>query len=169
MSKQDRQGVRTARDLERKYDFRKLTGGGAFTGAVPESISQLTQTLSQFITQTNVRFEEVESREGNAVMWVYNGIPTLLNKPAVDWTDDETKEQHIGDTYVDLDTGISYRFVFSEEAYEWEKIADDNYAIATNDKAGVVKGGDTVGVKEDGTLYIEFLTDEDIDRICTWE
>lgn len=27
MSKQDRQGVRTARDLERKYDFKKLKRG----------------------------------------------------------------------------------------------------------------------------------------------
>lgn len=48
MKKQDRQGVRTAADLERKYDFGALGFGGS-----SEQVRQLTQTLSQFMASTN--------------------------------------------------------------------------------------------------------------------
>lgn len=59
MSKQDRQGVRTASDLERKYDFALLskeTGVGD-TGR----ISQVEQMVSQYIATTNGRLEEIST------------------------------------------------------------------------------------------------------------
>lgn len=57
MSKQDRQGVRTARDIEAKYDLSKLKkpqGGGS----KDIHVQQLTQALNQFMAETNTKFDE---------------------------------------------------------------------------------------------------------------
>lgn len=51
MSKQDRQGVRTATDLERKYDFGLL--GKTAGGVDDQKLAQLTQTVTQYMTETN--------------------------------------------------------------------------------------------------------------------
>lgn len=40
--------------------------------------------------------------DGVVDSWFFEGKPTLNNKPAVDWLSDETKKQHIGDTYTDI-------------------------------------------------------------------
>ena len=40
--------------------------------------------------------------DGVVDSWFFEGKPTLNNKPAVDWLSDETKRQHIGDTYTDI-------------------------------------------------------------------
>lgn len=58
MSKQDRQGVRTAADLERKYDFGSFGKGG---GGDSEQTSKLSQLLSQFMTATNKKIGEIEN------------------------------------------------------------------------------------------------------------
>lgn len=57
MSKQDRQGVRTAQDLERKYDFSLLGKGGN----QDLRISQLMQSLAQF----EKKFTNIESKLDN--------------------------------------------------------------------------------------------------------
>ncbi len=63
MSKQDRQGVRTARDIEAKYDLRG--GRNSPGGGVDETrFQQLNQTVEQFIANTNAKFEEIEIPEG---------------------------------------------------------------------------------------------------------
>lgn len=62
MSKQDRQAVRTAADIERKYNLGKLkTSQGSAASEV--DISNLIQTLNQFMANTNAKFEEIENTE----------------------------------------------------------------------------------------------------------
>lgn len=58
MKKQDRQGVRTAADLERKYDFRSMGGAGS-----SEQVSQLNQTLSQYMSKTNATINEMQAKD----------------------------------------------------------------------------------------------------------
>lgn len=53
MSKQDRQGVRTPADLERKYDL-----DAANNAASSEQLSQLNQQMSQFIEDTDAKFKK---------------------------------------------------------------------------------------------------------------
>lgn len=60
MSKQDRQGVRTATDLERKYDFGQLDAAQVSLATLQLSISQLSQSLSQYIVTTNAKIAELE-------------------------------------------------------------------------------------------------------------
>lgn len=60
MSKQDRQGVRTATDLERKYDFGQLDAAQLSLATLQLSISQLSQSLSQYIVKTDAKIAELE-------------------------------------------------------------------------------------------------------------
>ena len=60
MSKQDRQAVRTATDIERKYDLGKLKTSQGSAGS-ELAISNLTQSLNQFKADTNARLEEIKN------------------------------------------------------------------------------------------------------------
>lgn len=61
MSKQDRQGVRKASDIEQKYDLSKLNNLDEYKNRENEQISKLTQALSQFIVETNNKIYPVGS------------------------------------------------------------------------------------------------------------
>ena len=50
------------------------------------------------------------------------GVPTLTNEPAVEWTTDNLKRQHLRDVYYDTDSGKSYRWCLSTE----EALQDEN-------------------------------------------
>ena len=68
MSKQDRQGVRTAPDLERKYDLGNLANQAKNSGYSSEKLSQITQELSQLnveVARLNVEIEELSQASGN--------------------------------------------------------------------------------------------------------
>lgn len=118
MSKQDRQGVRKASDLERKYDFSLIAGKGSSSAS--EKLNNLTQSFAQFVAATNGRLEELES---NATTWFYSGTPSLDNHPAVGWESDEVRDTHVGDMYYDEDTTCTYLFKRTETEeevkYEW--------------------------------------------------
>lgn len=115
MSKQDRQGVRTPSDLERKYDFGQLSGNNSHK-AQSEKINQLTQLLSQFMAETTAKLAELDK---SSTTWFYSGAPTLENLPAVEWTTDALKEKHIGDFYYDEDGSGLYLFKRTEDSYAW--------------------------------------------------
>lgn len=64
MSKQDRQAVRTARDIETKYDLGRLkTASGSAAQEI--QISNLTQTMNQYMADTNAKIEEIEETQTN--------------------------------------------------------------------------------------------------------
>lgn len=129
MSKQDRQGVRNASDLERKYDFSLISGDGKGYSRQAEQINNLTQAFAQFVALTNGRLAELE---GNTKTWFFKGVPTLENEPAVDWDTEEKKEEHIGDMYFDEDDSCTYLFKRTETGegeektveYEWVAMFD---------------------------------------------
>ena len=63
MSKQDRQGVRTASDLERKYNFGLISGKGSKSnGSLEEQLNRLNQSFAQFAALTMGRFKELENK-----------------------------------------------------------------------------------------------------------
>lgn len=71
-----------------------------------------------------------EQIDEKIITWYLSGEPTLANKPAVDWTDNSTKEKHIGDLYYDLDTGKAYIFEKYNNTYSWNGVSDEDIAIA---------------------------------------
>ena len=63
MSKQDRQGVRKASDLEQKYNFGMLAGqGNKSNEALARQISTLNQSFAQFQALVIGRFEALEKK-----------------------------------------------------------------------------------------------------------
>lgn len=77
--------------------------------------------------------------------WFYPYVPTLVNYPAFEWTTDELKKAHIGDTftntqpYIDDSTtpeaGKSWRWVFETNLYKWTPIADSDAVKALKEAA----------------------------------
>lgn len=69
--------------------------------------------------------------DGAIETWYYDGKPTLENLPAQGWTDDDTKNKHIGDLYYDKASGKGYRFLKDETgAYIWAIITDEDITKA---------------------------------------
>ena len=70
--------------------------------------------------------------DGVIETWYAEGVPTLSNYPANQWTDTDTKNNHIGDLYYDKVTGKAYRFMYDESAsqYVWIELADADIAKA---------------------------------------
>lgn len=117
MSKQDRQGVRTATDIERKYNLGDISKNRDTGSKQDILLQQINQDLAAFKAQTNAKIEELE---GDDKMWFYSGVPTLENHPAVEWTTDELRTKHIGDMYYDVDNGDMYLFKSNNGVYAWE-------------------------------------------------
>lgn len=85
MSKQDRQGVRTPSDIERKYDLGKLN---AFRGDSQKQdlvLTELTQKVDQFIANTNGNIEGINA-EIDVINEKVDNIGTTVS-PTVDVTE----------------------------------------------------------------------------------
>jgi len=131
MSKQDRQGVRTATDLERKYDLASLVGIKKAVKNSEESINKTNKTLEEFMVSTLETIGELQSQiDGNITTWFQKGVPTLSTFPASEWTTDTLKKEHLGDLYYDQNTGYAYRFDFSNGSYTWNIVLDNEVAEA---------------------------------------
>ena len=130
MSKQDRQGVRTPQDLERKYLSTLIGIKKAVENSV-EGLNKTDKTLEEFMTATLGSLENIQSQiDGNITTWFYGGVPTLSNPPASEWVTDEEKNNHLGDMYYDQDTGYAYRFSLSDGVYQWTEVNDSAVAEA---------------------------------------
>lgn len=71
--------------------------------------------------------------DGAIETWFYEGVPTLKNLPAVDWTTEDLKKIHIGDLYYDQITGYAYRFTkYNDDVnpYRWNRIKDNDIVSA---------------------------------------
>ncbi|MBP3920832.1 MAG: hypothetical protein J6D28_04630 [Bacilli bacterium] len=125
--KQDRNGARTAQDIERKYDFSSIKK------AIEQSekgITKINQELDNFINETTSNLEGLQSQiDGNITTYFYSGVPTLSNLPASEW---ETAKYntHLGDLYYDNDTGKAYRFAQQGNTYLWVQITDTDVTEA---------------------------------------
>lgn len=86
-----------------------------------------------YVTQTvfNQEIATIQSQlDGSIQTWSGNAVPTLNNSPAINWTTDALKAEHVGDTYfVNSDAGISeagnyYRFEVNNGVYSWQLLTD---------------------------------------------
>lgn len=122
--KQDRNGVRTPQDLERKYNLADLVGIKKAVEMQEEGINKTNAELENFMKSTLDTFEDLENRiDGSITTYYASGVPTLDNYPANEW-DSTEYSIHIGNMYYDKDTGHSYRFLYDEGEYKWIKISD---------------------------------------------
>lgn len=77
--------------------------------------------------------------DGAIETWFYDGVPTLLNAPAVGWTTDKDKKTHLGDLYYDNKTGKAYRFAKDGSTYKWIIITDTELTKALEDSSQALK------------------------------
>lgn len=139
--KGDRGRVRTAADLEMKYDLSSLVGLKKAVEMQEEGINKTNAELEQFMTATLGEIEELHKQvDGNITTYFYSGVPSLSTLPTTEWKTEEYNA-HLGDLYYDRDTGYAYRFSLMKNAYQWEKIVDNDVvealalANAANDTA----------------------------------
>lgn len=130
--KQDRNGVRTAQDLERKYDFSSLVGVKKAIKNNEEGLNKVNAELENFMSETMGSIENIQNQiDGQIHTFYYSGVPTLDTLPASEWTSSEYN-LHIGDLYYDKDTGYAYRFFLDGETneYGWVYVEDKATAEA---------------------------------------
>lgn len=127
--KQDVVGVRTAQDLERKYNFSSMQK------AIKQSeqgITKISSELDNFVSATVGTLDNLQEQiDGNITTYYYSGVPTLLNVPASTWSQSEYNV-HLGDLYYDKNTGYAYRFYYDSDndVYGWVKLTDSDVTQA---------------------------------------
>lgn len=127
--KQDAVGVRTAQDLERKYNFSSMQT------AIKQSeqgITKISSELDNFVSATVGTLDNLQDQiDGNITTFYYSGVPTLSNVPASEWNQSEYNV-HLGDLYYDKNTGYAYRFYYDSEneVYGWIKLTDSDVVQA---------------------------------------
>lgn len=106
--------------------------------------------------------------DGNIETFTKTEIPTLNNEPAVNWTDNVTRNKHIGDICYVVNPassadGYSYRFANTgtEQApvYEWVLIKDSDVTKALQDIINI--NGEITGIKKFDTEISSWKTDTD--------
>lgn len=123
--------VRTASELERKYNLSQLPGIQKAVELNKQGLNKTENTLNNFIIQTTGEIEEIQKQvDGNITTWFYSGVPTLDNYPANEWIEEKDKNNHLGDLYYDRDTGYAYRFTLTDETYLWLQLSDSDIAEA---------------------------------------
>lgn len=103
--------------------------------AQKEATNQVNQ-FNEVIHNINTNITDIQKQVDGAIeTFYYNGVPTLTNIPASDWTTASKREAHLGDLYLDTATGIAYRFLkkgTTSPTYYWSQISDQILTDAMN-------------------------------------
>lgn len=108
--------------------------------------------LSSEVASALSSIENLQSQiDGAITTWFNFGVPTISNYPAVNWTTNEIKNNHLGDIYYDKETGKAFRFAYEDIndtpdlgiIYVWIQIVDNDLtlALATANEAKVAADG----------------------------
>ena len=121
----------TAEDLIRRYNLENLKSDRKLIQTIKENANNTNNLLNNFIDATVSDLQNLQDQvDGNIATWFFSGVPTLENLPAMDWVNDEDKNNHLGDLYYDKDTGYAYRFTLDDATYSWMKLSDSDIAEA---------------------------------------
>lgn len=115
-AKTERPQVRTAQDLERKYN---ISGISEAVKMSEEGLVRVNNELAEFINTTTDTLENIQNQvDGQIITFYGDTTPTLENYPVSDWEENEY-DDHVGDMYYDNNSGKSYRFENKEGTYVW--------------------------------------------------
>lgn len=91
--------------------FRSTSGDLLDVSELEQQLNDSTDNLSQIIAEIQDTLNQLQEQVDGAIeYWFGEGEPTLGNEPAVQWTDEATREAHFGDIYTDTQSGLEYRF-----------------------------------------------------------
>lgn len=93
-------------------------------------VNKQEQEISQVIQQQESQTEIINSVQDsidnlteqineNIIIYRGNGVPTLDNYPANEWTTTELKDDHVGDLYYNTEDGKTYRFDKNGVIFSW--------------------------------------------------
>lgn len=99
---------------------------------------QLSQELQGVVNNINETIlpDLQDQIDKSIISWGGEEVPTLDNYPASEWTTDTERKRHINDGYdrkITTDGEVSYesyKFVFENGVYQWNRIADSGSATA---------------------------------------
>lgn len=148
MSKQDRQGVRTASDLERKYEFGAIKTQGEQANNQNYQMSMLNQAFSQALASVNAKIAsmEISVQQANAKIASLEESLSEADAAITDLADQMSQQEAlwqnsypIGSIYISVDsTNPSELLGFGV----WEQIKD-TFLLSAGDKyEGGAVGGD---------------------------
>ena len=117
MGLQDKSVVRSAAELEKKYNLAKLLGIAGNVELNKESLVKIENELNNMLNSLIINLGDVLDSQSDISLWFYSGIPTTENEPYINWED---STEHIGDLYYDKSTGYVYQYKEVDEVGLWE-------------------------------------------------
>lgn len=117
MGLQDKSVVRSAAELEKKYNLTKLLGMASNVELNKESLVKIENELNNMLNSLIINLGDVLDSQSDISLWFYSGIPTTENEPYINW---EVSTEHIGDLYYDKSTGYVYQYKEVDEIGLWE-------------------------------------------------
>ncbi len=148
----------TAKDNDGNITFRIDAETGAATlnateltikGKTPENVANA--EVKKFITEVYSPQIKVlqEQIDGQIEAFFGDYVPDGNNEPASTWTDNTTKEKHLGDLFYIVNNeeygGQAYRYAKINSEYKWDYVKDTAVVKALADAA---KAQDTANVKK---------------------
>lgn len=128
---QDFNRIVTVEDLIRRYNLDGLKVDRKNITLLDEGLTKTDGIIQDFVAQTTSDIENIyDQLDGNITSWFYDYDPTLNNEPAVNWTTDALKEEHLGDLFYNNDEGTAFRFIIDNNVYQWKQLTDDAAARA---------------------------------------
>lgn len=110
--------------------------GDLVVSSTNTTISSELANLNNALTSTKALIDEdireINNRlDGVVTNWFGDDVPRLDNHPAEQWTTEQEKMNHIGDTYTNTETtgdnaGRSWRWVQENGEYKWIQITDSD-------------------------------------------
>lgn len=99
--------VRTAQDLEKKYNFASLLGLKRNVEVTAKGILKLENELNNMLNALVINLKDVLDDQSEISLWFFTGTPTTSNEPHTSWAN---SNEHIGDIYYDQATGKVYQW-----------------------------------------------------------
>ena len=93
-------------------------------GKVDKAVSDLAENID-FVNQLSSDLESVKNQVDGAIESYFEKTdPTTSNYPASSWTTEELKQAHANDTYTNISTGKSWKWVKNGSTWKWSVITD---------------------------------------------
>lgn len=161
--------VRTAQDLERKYNLGSLGTVKRNVEITAQGLQEIQNELSSMLNALVINLKDVLDSQSEISLWFYSGIPTTSNVPYTSWAN---PSDHIGDLYYDQNTGYVYQYKEVNGTKLWEinsspdlveamAITNSETDTSTDHERKVFFDTPTIPysngdwwVKTDGSLYI---------------
>lgn len=112
----------------------KIEKGNKATDWTPAP-EDMQQELEVFVSETTENLQNIQNQiDGNITTWFYDYEPTISNEPALNWTTDALKSQHLGDLFYIVNNeeknGQVYRWAQVNNTYQWIIVTDAELAKA---------------------------------------